>query len=262
MVSPSELLKLAQKFTIDNSPLILTGIGTAGVVSTAFLGVKAGFKASEVLRNAEYIENLHGDRIAGTRVKLTNKQKAKLTWTCYIPPAASVVLTCGAVIGANQIGTKRAAALAAAYTLSEKAFDEYREAVVQRFGEKKEKDTRDDVAQNALNKTPLGDREIVIMGDEFVCFDTLSGRYFKGTVEGIKYAVNKINAQIINDSYASLTDFYYEIGLEPTAMSNEVGWNVDKLMDVHITTVLTDKGEPAIALEYRVVPIREYFRLY
>ncbi len=262
MASVSELARLAQKFTIDNSPLILTGIGAAGVVTTAVLGVKAGFKARDLIDAAEFHQNLHGDRIMGSRTKLSNKERAKLTWMCYIPPATSAVLTCGAIVGASAIGTKRMAALAAAYSLSEKAFDEYRDAVVEKLGPKKEGDIRDDTAQNRMNKSPLGDREIIIMGDEFICQDGLSGRYFKNSHEGIKFAINKINHQINTQNYASLADFYNEIGLSATQESHEVGWNIDKLLDVHITTCLTDKGEPALALEYRVVPIRGFSRVH
>jgi hypothetical protein len=261
MARLSELARSAEKFTIDNSPLILTAFGTAGVITTGYLAVKSGFKASKILEEAEYARNLHGDRIVGTRIKLSKKEKAKLTWMCYIPPATTAVLTCGAVIGANHIGTKRAAALAAAYSISEKAFDEYREVIKERLGEKKEREAHDDMQQHRMNNNPLGNREIVIMSGKTIAFDGYSGRYFESSMEDIKFAINKINHQINTRDYASLTDLYNELGLAPTQESDDVGWNVDKLLDIHITTTLTDKGEPALSLDYRVVPVRNFFRL-
>jgi hypothetical protein len=152
--------------------------------------------------------------------------------------------------------------MAAAYTLSERSFEQYRDAVKEKFGEKKEQDVRDDTLQAQMNSRPLGNREVVVMTGKVLCFDGWSSRYFESTAEDIKFAVNKINHRIVNDNYASLTDFYHELGLSPTQESNDIGWNVDKLLDVHIGTTLSDKGEPALAIEYRVVPIRDYFRLH
>jgi len=37
--------------------------------------------------------------------------------------------------------------------------------------------------------------------------------------------VNDTNEQIINDSYAALTDYYDRIGLARTDESDEIGWN-------------------------------------
>ena len=43
------LAKTAEKFVIDNSPAILSGLAVAGVVSTAYLAAKASFKAALVI---------------------------------------------------------------------------------------------------------------------------------------------------------------------------------------------------------------------
>lgn len=261
MASLAELAKQAQKFTIDNSPLVLTAIGAAGVITTAVLSVRSGLEAQKILEQHE--SALRAKRSAGNPIPtLDRKEAVRLTWKVFLPPVASTVLTCGAIIGANQIGTRRAAALAAAYTISEKAFDEYREAVIEKIGDKKERAVRDDMAQHRMNNSPIGDREIVIVSGKSICFDGMSGRYFESSMEDIKFAINKINNQINNENYASLTDLYHELGLSATQGSDEVGWNIDKLLDIHITTTLTEKGEPALSLDYRVKPIRDYFRVH
>lgn len=264
MPSMAEFAKQAEKFTVDNSPMILTAVGTAGIITTGVLSFKAGIKVSKVLQNERVTRWEHEEDLElPSDVKIPLKEQFALTWKHFLPPAASVALTCGAVISANQIGTKRTAALAAAYSLSEKAFTEYREAVVEKLGEKKEAAARDDAAQNRVNRTPLGDREVVIVGDgSQIAFDSYSGRYFKSSTEEIKHAINRVNHQIINEGYASLTDFYHALGLRATSESEEVGWTSETLLDVHITTTLTDKGEPALALDYRVMPVRNYFRIH
>jgi hypothetical protein len=197
-----------------------------------------------------------------TASRLDYKEKVKLTWTLYIPATTSAVLTCGAVIGANQIGTRRAAAVAAAFSLSEKAFGEYKEQVAKKFGETKASVIVDEVQQERMNRNPVQDREVIILTGEQLCYDSYSGRYFQSDMESLKKAMNDLNFKINNNNYASLSDFYDLIGLDRTAVSEDVGWNLDKLLDIHFSTVLATDGRPAIALEYRVEPIRNYFRVH
>ena len=256
----SDLAKQAQKFTIDNSPFILTAIGTAGVITTAVLTAKATFKAAELIAAEEYVR-VHGMQNAEP---FTNKEKAQIVWRLYLPAVGSAVLTCGAIVGANQIGTRRSAAMAAAFSVSEKAFSEYREKVQEKFGEAKAKQVVDEVQQDRVNRDfNDGEREVIILGGgDQLCYDSWSGRFFKSDMETLKKAMNDLNHRIINDNYASLTDFYNLLGLDQIAESDEIGWNVDKLLDIHFTTTLTPDGKPAISMEYQVTPIRDYFRLH
>lgn len=250
-----DILKKAEKFTVDNSPMILTIVGVAGVTTSAILAGKGAFKASDILNAHE--TNL---RREGSYEPLTLKEQTKLTWKCYIPAASTVAVTTAAIVASNHIGTRRAAAVAAAYSLSEKAFAEYREKVVEKMGENKERQVRDDIQQDRVNANPPSN-EVVIMVGKQLCYDSYSGRYFQSDMESVKKAMNDLNHKIINDNYASLSDFYDLLGLERTSVSDEIGWNLDKLLDIHFTTTLAEDGRPAIALDYRVDPIRDYFRL-
>jgi hypothetical protein len=73
--------------------------------------------------------------------------------------------------------------------------------------------------------------------------------------------MNDVNFKINNDLYASLTDFYDRIGLERTAMSDDVGWNSDKLLNLRFSTVLSEDGRPAISISYDVYPLRGFCRI-
>lgn len=257
----SDIAKRVQKLTIDNSPLILTGIGIAGTVTTAYLTGKASFKAADVLRMQEQQISLNKTGQVDSPFEIPFKQKVNLVWQCYIPAALAGTATIAAIIGANQIGTRRTAALAAAYSLSEKAFTEYREKVVDRVGKQKEQSIRDDLAQDRVNANPIGNREIIIAGSgEVDCYEAMTGRYFKSSMEELKAAQNALNYQLNNDGYASLSEFYDKIGLPRTSMSEEVGWTSDKLMELSFSTVLSDKGTPCIAIDYHVEPVRDFFR--
>ena len=113
------LAKRAQRLMVDNSPVILTAIGVTGVITTAYLTGKASIKAYRILEENESIHD-----------PLLPKEKLALVWTCYIPPAMSAVATIAAIITANRVESRRAAALAVVYSLSEKAFEEYRSKVI------------------------------------------------------------------------------------------------------------------------------------
>lgn len=167
------------------------------------------------------------------------------------------------IIAANRIGTKRAAALAAAYSISERAFTEYKEKVVERLGQQKEQTLRDDIAQDRINRNPPNESSIIITGSgEVLCFEQFTGRYFHANMESLKKAQNDVNHSILTSgSSASLTDFYNAAGLPATSYSDEVGWNLDNLLDLKFSTVLTDDGKPCLAIDYKHIPIRDYWTL-
>lgn len=255
----SGLLQRAQKLAIDNSPTILTGVAVAGTAMTAVLTAKATIRAVELIQNEERDARLStGDHTYETHAK----RKVELTWRLYIPPVTTGLLTVTCIIGANRIGTRRAAAVAAAYTLSEQAFSEYREKVVEKLGAKKEQAVRDEIAQDRVVRRPVEENRVIIVdGKSVLCLEAFTGRYFLTDMETLRQAQNDVNHQINSSYYASLSDFYDRIGLDHTSYSEEVGWNADKLLELSFSSVLTDSGKPVLVMDYEVVPIRGYARV-
>lgn len=255
----STVMARASKFMADNSPAILTGVAVAGTVATAYLTGRATVKAMEVIRaEEEEARESTGD----DGYELNSRRIAELCWRFYIPAASSAVATVALIIAANRVGTRRAAALAAAYAISEKAFDEYREKMVERLGARKEQDARDEIVQARVTKSPppetlIWDED----GNSVLCCDLFTGRYFISSMEQIRRAENDINYMVNNNYYASLTDFYERIGLPATSMSDDFGWNADKLLELRFTSALSPMGKPVLAFEFTVMPIRGYARL-
>lgn len=246
----SNLQKIAEKMVSDNATAILTGVGVIGTITTAVLTGRASFKAAELLR-AEWEDPS----------EQTVPQIAKQTWPLYLPAVGTGAATITAIVFANRISSKRMAALAAAYGLSEKAFGEYKEKALQHLGIKKEQDLKDEIAQDKVNLTPPQGQTIIIGDGEVLCFDSITGRYFKSSMEKIRQAENKINYEIIHHHAASLSSFYDEIGLPCTSYSDDVGWNVDNLIEVTYTSVLAD-DKPCIVIDFKVAPITGYGRIY
>lgn len=250
-----ELARRAQKYVIDNSPSILTAIGVSGVITTAYLTGRASFKAAEIIREREE-EDGHAED-----AKIRLKHRTQLVWKEYVPPVVMATMTVSAIVCANRIGQRRAAALATAYTIMERGYEEYRTKVIEKLGEKKEQALRDEVAQERIERNPIGDKTVIIGSGEVLCFDEHTGRYFQSDMETLRKAQNDLNNQIINDFYASLTDFYEMIGLPKTAESDEVGWNSDRLLELTFSGTIAKDGRPCISVGFKVVPIRGFYRL-
>lgn len=238
-----------------HSPEILMGIGIAGVITTTVLAVKATPKALQLIDEKK--EELEVDTLAPVEV-------VKTTWKCYIPAAVTGVTSIACLIGSHSVNARRNAALATAYKLSETAFTEYREKVVETIGEKKEKTVRDKVSAEQIKKNPVSNTEIIVTGKGNTLFyDNHSARYFYSDLEKIKRAENKLNKQILTDPFdsgVSLNDFYREIGLPETSVGEHLVWNVNiGLIDIYPSAQMADEGtdyegQPCIVLNYSVPP--------
>lgn len=247
-----DLAKLSEKFIADNSPTILTTIGVAGTVSTAILTGKASLIAARHLDSCDINED-------GS--ELTVKQKTQEIWKLYIPAVCVGTIAVTSIILANRIGSRRAAAIATAYTISEKAFSDYKSKVMEVVGDKTEQAIRDNLAQDEVAQNPPSNQVLMLGSGDVLCYETLTGRYFQSTMETLKQAENSINYQILNDGYASLTDFYNLLGLARTNLSEELGWNLDKLLELRFSSVLSENNQPCLSIEFSTAPIRNYYKL-
>lgn len=263
------LAGLAQKAKFlmnNNSTAILTGVGVAGTVTTAYLTGRATFKAAKLIEQEKLIEMeaLSSDNATVTgELELPLRTKVRLVWRHYIPPFVAGITTITCIIVANKLASKKIAALALSAGISERALQEYKSKVVEKLGPKKDVEIRDEIAQERVLGQPVQSGEVIIAGaGEVLCFDLTTGRYFQSTVEEIKKAVNKVNHDLNNQMYASLTSFYDEIGLPPTTYSDMVGWNANMQMDVQFSAVLSSDGRPCMAIDFTPAPFAEYDRLY
>lgn len=246
------------------SPQIMIGLGIAGGITTTVLAVKATPKAIRLLQEARYSKS--GDGLAESDNEedlpsLTPVEVVKTTWKCYIPAMITGGLSIACILGANSVHARRNAAIATAYKLSETAFSEYKEKVVEEIGEKKEKVIRDKVNQEHVNERPV--TSVVFTGSgKTLCYDGVSGRYFESDIAIVQKAVNELNRDMTYDMYVSLSDFYDKLGLPHTDVSDDLGWNLDQgLVEVDFGSAIAPNGTPCVTLSYRVAPRYDYSRL-
>lgn len=264
MNSATEIAKKAQKFTIDNSPLLLTVVGAIGIAGTAYLSGRAGFKAAQILQDKQEHYAIHRQANEPIRHEFTLKEKLALTWKAYVPACGVGLVTLGAVVGSNHISTSRSAALASAFAISQEAAEKYKAKVIEKLGETKEKAVVDGVVQDRVNSNPPTEANTIVVSNgagRQLLQDSWSGRYFELEVESVHQAVNELNRQVNMHGYATLTDFYDLLGLPKIKESDELGWNSDQLLEIYLAAAMHDNGkQPVLAIEYRVVPSRDYFR--
>lgn len=236
-----------------HSPEILTGIGIAGMVTTTILAVKATPKAIKLIeaeKQAKHVDTL------------SPVDTVKTVWKCYIPAAMTGVSSIACLIGSNAINAKRNAALTTVYTLSEMARNEYKEKVIETIGEKKERTIKEKVDAERIKRDPVSKKEVIITEKgTTLCYDHVFGRYFKSDIDIINRAMNKINREIVINMYASLNDFYAELGLSPVEMGYDLGWNIDDgTIEIEPSSQLADDGTPCLVIDYSVSPKYNYSR--
>src|SRR4051812_44744283 len=243
-----------------NSPAILTGLGISGTVVTAYLTGRASFRAAEIIESEKRhirarvrVEdlthpnhpraNIETEEEANRRIEttMTRSAKVKLVWRLYLPPTAVCLTTIGCIFAGNRISSTRVAALTTAAGVSERAFKEYKEKVIEKLGDRQDQKIRDEVAQDRVNNHPLGSREVILAGTgEVLCYDMITGRYFQSSVEEIKKAENSMNWELLNHSMSvSLSEFHDELGLPPTSYTESVGWNPTHKIKVLFSTVMS-----------------------
>lgn len=238
------LINSAKLSTKEHFPLILTVGAAIGTVSTAYLAGRASFKASEVIRLHEEVYPSSNDR------KERLIARTKLVWKLYIPTALSATTTIACVVTANRVEVKKTIAAQTAFAVSQRAYSEYRNKVIEEFGERKDQSIRDKVAAEEVKNKPPKDGIILGGSGSVLCCEEFTGRYFNCDMETLKRSVNELNAKLLAHDYATFDDFYYMLGLERTKTSGHLGWRSNRLLELQFSTVLTENGVPCLVFDY------------
>jgi hypothetical protein len=228
---------------LKNSPYILTGLGCAGVLTTAFFTGHATLKAYTLIKMEEE------DR----KEELSTQEIVGLTWQYFIPPVLMGATSIACILGANTINANRNAALAALYSLSETTFREYKEKVVEQIGRNKELKVRDDIDRDRIEKNPVGDRTIIVTGNgDVLCYDKLCDRYFRSSSEKIRQQVLDLSYNLMSDMWLDLNELYYAIGIGSTELGRKVGFDLAKIkngvIEVEYSCQISANGEPCLVM--------------
>lgn len=146
-----------------NSPKILMGVGIAGSVVSTVLACKATLKVKDILdEKNETVKQIH-NCVEDETVDYNEEDKKKdLTILyaqtgvklakLYLPSIALGALSIASIISGYKILNKRNVALAAAYTVVDKGFKNYRKNVVERFGEEVDRELRHNIKAKQIEE--------------------------------------------------------------------------------------------------------------
>lgn len=253
-----------------HSPEILMVAGVAGVVVSAVMACKATLKVDAVMdETKEKMDKIHkaeedGATESGEDYFIEDAKKdtaivyaqtgLKLA-KIYAPAVVIGALSITSILASNNILRKRNVALAAAYATVDKSFKEYRNRVIEKFGQEIDRELKYNIKAEKVTATEVDEetgKEKKVKKNTFVVNPSdVSGyaRFFE------KYTVDEDGNSILNphwepnneynimfikaqESYANdllkakkrlfLNDVYEMLGLPQTKAGQVVGWVYDK----------------------------------
>lgn len=215
----SNLLGRTKMFWNRRGGTILTYIGSAGVVTTVVMAVRATPKA---LQSIESAKDEKGE-------ELTKFEMVKSASPAYISTTLMGAATIACIVGANVLNKKNQAALASAYALLNTSYKEYKAKVIDIYGEEGDKKVRTEIVKDNYEE------EKVINAGETLFYDEYSKRYFKATSESLLRAKYEINKEVICNFYATINEFYDMVGLPRIDGGDEIGWSSALMYEMYWT---------------------------
>lgn len=252
MVSIKGITKAIKVLTKKYLPEILVSVGITGMFCSVAMTVKATSKSIDDLEDA----GIEKEDIKHTSAKTV----IKTVWKNYIPTASMAVASTACIVSATVMKNNRHAALMAAYALSEKALEDYKETAEEFLGHKKATELKEQVAIKKAESDPVSSNEVIVTQKGMqLCYDAHAGRYFLSDIDIIKRSIETLRSRLQTDNYVTLNDFYELLGLQPTEIGYSVGWEyygdvLERLPEVFFGSCIADDGRPAIVMEYDYPP--------
>lgn len=245
----NNLLNSSKLFLKRNASTILTCVGSAGVIATSVLAVKATPKALTLLEEAK--EEKGED--------LTKLETIGVAGPAYIPAVIVGASTIACIVGANILNTRKQAALMSAYALLDSSYKEYRNKVNELYGEDADRTVKAEIAKDKYEKYPAEDNKKLY-------YDSYSERYFEATPETILKAENYINKRLSECCGAYLNEFYEKVGLEITNYGDYMGWSSEEMyettwsswLDFDHHKVIMDDGLECTIISFSMDPTFDF----
>lgn len=240
-----------------HSPEILMGVGVVGVVTGTVMACRATLKLNDILEEAQETrdkikevasnpnyEDKYTEEDAKKDLTINYVQTGVKVAKLYAPAVAVGVAGVGCVLASHDIMKKRNVALSAAYLTVDKSFKEYKQRVVDRFGEEVEKEIRYGIKAEEIVETVTDEEgnETTVTETVKTMNPTLYSDYARFFDEASPCWQNdpeynlmflRAQQQYANDLLRAkgrlfLNDVYDMLGIEKTKAGQIVGWVYDR----------------------------------
>lgn len=241
------------------SPGILIVFGIAGTITSAVMACKATTKIGDILEETKtQMDAVHkhsnDPKMAEKYTKEDAKKDTVIVYVqtgvklakLYAPSVILGIISLGEIVASNNILRKRYVAAAAAYATVDRSFKEYRNRVVERFGERVDYELKHNIKAVEIEETIVDENGKehkekktidVIDPDNPTGYSPYAKFFDVGNPNWEKdseynriflqaeqqYANDKLRA----DGYLFLNDVYDRLGIPRTKAGQIVGWVYD-----------------------------------
>lgn len=256
-----------------HSPEILIVAGVVGTVVSAVMACKATTKVSAVMDSAkEQINTIHNFAADETKADIYSEEDAKKDLTIvyvqtgvkllklYGPSVALGMLSIGSILASNHIQRQRNVALAAAYAAVDTGFKEYRNRVVEKFGDEVDKQLRYNIKAETIEEkvTDEKGREKVVKKNievgslsEYSEYARIFDDGCNGWQKDAEYNLLFLRSQqqyandLLNSrGHVFLNEIYDMLGIPRTKAGQIVGWVKNGSGDGYVDFGIYDVNRP------------------
>lgn len=238
-----------------HSPEILVAAGVVGTVVSTVMACRATTKIDTILdETKEQLDKIHEYSENPDMAEKYNAEDAKKDTVVvyahtgvklaklYAPAVGLGILSLGSILASNNILRKRNAALAAAYAVVDRSFKEYRDRVVERFGEEVDHQLRYNIKATEVEETVIDEKgkekkvkKTIEVADpnasEYVKYFTKSNPYWENNPEYVEMFLrsqqNYANDKLKATGHLTLNDVYDMLGFHDSKAGMVVGWIYD-----------------------------------
>lgn len=242
-----------------HSPEILVVAGVVGGVTSAVMACKATTKAGDIIEDTKSqldiihkgmedgnIRGVEYTKEYGTKdLTIVYTQTAVKFIKLYGPAVALGTVSIISILAGHNITRKRNLALAAAYTTIDNSFKQYRNRVIERFGEELDRELRYDIKAKEVEETVVNEdgTESTVkttvnvidpntISDYSRIFDECNTSWSKSPEHNLvflKQQQNYANDLLKSRGHLFLNEVYDMLGFPRTQAGQIVGWVYDEV---------------------------------
>lgn len=238
-----------------HSPEILLVAGIVGTVASTVIACKKTLKLNDILDEKKDTVNAIRTEVEKNNENYTQEDANKdLTLTyvqtgikiskLYAPAIGLGMLSIGAIVSGHKILSKRNAAITAAYVLIDKSFKNYRNNVIERFGQGVDKELRFNIKSKEIKEKDENGKTVKttvqeINTDEWHKDFSDYARFFDSSCQGhtkdpetnliyLKHQQAYCNELLKARGFLFLNDVYEILDIPKTKAGQIVGWLYNK----------------------------------
>lgn len=255
----AKFAKTAQFVAKRNAPEICTLVGIGLGIGAGVLACKATIKAKDILEESkldvdavhqvmedpEFDETKYSEEDSKRDLAVIYARTGVELAKTYAPAMIFTCASIACIVTGNKILRKRNVALAAAYTVVDKAFKDYRSNVVERFGADVDRELRYNLVAETVTETITDEKgkekkvkRVVhkpakdgVMSGYARVFDAANPGWENNAPLNLAYLraqQSYCQKKLETDGYLFLNDVYKLLGYREDVASRNVGWIYDE----------------------------------